>query len=102
MRQLGTLPGGALSAAAVFTTVGVRSDLQTFVKSDVMAHLSHLCVCGQTLQPFCVLRAVRLPSPPTSLKHPHAKQTTSWSIRKFECVHEAVMYSFAFIDPVQY
>lgn len=83
--QLGTLPEGAPSAVAVLATVGVRSQTATFVKSDVMAELSQLSVCGQALQPFCVLlseQPVRLSSPPSSHKRPHAAQTVSWSIWK--------------------
>lgn len=55
--QLVTLPEGAPSAAAAaLATVAVRSQPATFVKSNVMAQLSQLGVCGQTLQPFCVLK----------------------------------------------
>lgn len=48
---------GALSAAAavVLAPVGLWSQAAAFVKSDVMAELSQLRVCGQTSQPFCVL-----------------------------------------------
>lgn len=102
-----TLPEGALSAAAVLATVGVRSQPAAFVKSDVMAELSQLGVCGQTSQPFCVLlseQSVRLSSPPTSLKTPSCKANGFLLDLEslVECVHEFVMYSLAFIDPLQY
>lgn len=63
---------GALSAAAVLATDGVKSQPALFVKSDVMAGLSQLGVCGQTLQLFCGLlneQSVTLSSPLTSLKN---------------------------------
>lgn len=66
--QLGALPEGALSAAAVLATVGVRRQPATFVKSDVMAELSRLW--PDLAAVFCVLQneqSVRQPSPPASL-----------------------------------